>query len=125
MSMKVCVIGLGQVGLPTAKYILSKGFELWAYDVSPNAVLRAKERGIDKATNNWSEIPDVEVYVICVSTMLKGGSPDLSSIFDACKKIAEKNYLQSLISIESTIIPGTSKKIYKEVFNGKVYLVRG
>jgi UDP-N-acetyl-D-mannosaminuronate dehydrogenase len=73
--MKVCILGLGEVGLPTAKYILSRGFEVYGYDISSVAIKRAKGEGILRATNIWDEIPPVDIYVICVSTLLKGEVP--------------------------------------------------
>jgi len=121
--MKVCVLGLGEVGLSTAKYILSRDIEVWGYDISPNAIKNARDSGICNATSNWDEVPDAEVYVICVSTTLRESSPDVSSVFRACERIAEKNYKPSLISIESTIVPGTSRRVYEEIFDKQAYLV--
>jgi len=121
--MKVCVLGLGQVGNPTARYILKKGLEVWGYDTNPIAIEKAKEEGILRATRNWYEIPPVDIYVICVSTMLKGDIPDLSPIFDVCEKISQKAHSSSLVSIESTIMPGTSKKIYENIFSKSINLV--
>jgi UDP-N-acetyl-D-mannosaminuronate dehydrogenase len=31
LPTRVGIIGLGQVGLPTAKYIIDKGLEVWGY----------------------------------------------------------------------------------------------
>ena len=123
MNLKVCVLGLGEVGLPTAKYILDKGLDVFGYDISPIAVKRAKKEGISKVTYIWDEIPPVDVYVICVSTLLKNNVPDFSPIFDVCKKISRKANSHSLVSIESTIIPGTSRKVYENIFNKNVKLV--
>ncbi|MGB9693272.1 MAG: NAD(P)-binding domain-containing protein, partial [Fervidobacterium sp.] len=119
--MRTCIIGLGQVGLPTAVYVLRKNLEVWGYDVNPITVERAKKEGI-LATYNWQEIPPRDVYVICVSTMLKGDTPDLSPIFDVCKNIAKKAH-PSLVSIESTLIPGVCRKIYENIFNKNINLV--
>jgi len=121
-SLKVCVIGLGEVGLPTAKYCLERGLKVYGYDINPNTISRAKIFGI-LADTRWNEIPPVDAYIICVSTLLREGIPDLSHIFDVCEKIAEKKSSSPLVSIESTIIPGTSRKIYNEIFNRKVNLI--
>ena len=121
--MKICVLGLGEVGLPTAKYILNRGFEVYGYDISPAAIKRAREEGVLKATNVWDEVPPVDVYVICVSTLLKDDTPDLSPVFDVCEKISKKASSYSLVSIESTIIPGTSRKIYENIFNKNINLI--
>jgi nucleotide sugar dehydrogenase len=121
--MKVCVLGLGEVGLPTAKYILRKGLEVYGYDINPIVVKRAKEEGVLKATSSWDEVPPVDVYIICVSTLLKEDAPDLSPVFDVCERIAQRVSSSSLVSIESTVIPGTSRKVYESIFNKKVKLV--
>ncbi|MGY0287370.1 MAG: NAD(P)-binding domain-containing protein [Candidatus Methanodesulfokora washburnensis] len=123
LNIKVCVVGLGEVGLPTAKYILNRSFEVYGYDISPTAIKRAKEEGILKATDIWDEVPPVDVYIVCVSTLLKGDMPDLSPVFDVCEKISKKASSHSLVSIESTIIPGTSRKIYENIFNKNISLI--
>ena len=123
LDLKVCVLGLGEVGLPTAKYILNHGLNVYGYDISITAVERAKREGISKATHIWDEVPPVDVYVICASTLLKGDAPDLSPIFDVCEKISKRADPNSLVSIESTIVPGTSRKIYEDLFNRNINLV--
>jgi len=120
--MKVCVIGLGEVGLPTAKYCLDRGLRVYGYDINSNTVNRAKTFGLF-AYNEWNKIPLVDAYIICVSTGFKRELPDLSPIFDVCEKIADKASFSTLVSIESTIIPGTSRKIYNKIFKRNVKLV--
>jgi UDP-N-acetyl-D-mannosaminuronic acid dehydrogenase len=123
--MKVCVIGLGEVGLATAKYIADKKLDLWGYDISSVAVKRAKEAGILKVTQNWDDVPLVDVYLICIYTGLKGEAPDLSAIFDVCEKIKVKttSSAKPLVSIESTIVPGLCKQVFKEIFDEHIHLV--
>lgn len=119
-SFRVCVVGLGEVGLPTALYIKEKGFEVWGYDISDAAVERAKRNGI-RARNDLREIPSMDTYVICVSTGLRNSKPDMSSIYDICSKIAQIER-PNLISVESTVVPGTCRKVY-EIFGKNVNLV--
>jgi UDP-N-acetyl-D-mannosaminuronic acid dehydrogenase len=120
--MKVCVCGIGEVGYPTAEYIQDKGLEVWGYDTDPFVIKVAKEKGALRATSNWCEIPSVDVYIICVSSS-KGNVGDRSSVFDVCKKISQKASSQSLVSIESTILPGTSRTVYEEIFKRKINMV--
>ncbi len=62
---KVLVIGLGQLGLPVAKYVKDRGFDVYGYDISTKALERAeKTAGIKKAIN----FSGFDVYIICVST---------------------------------------------------------
>jgi nucleotide sugar dehydrogenase len=121
--MKICVLGLGEVGLPTALYMVRK-HEVWGYDIASSAVNRAKDNGLHVATKNWSEIPSMDVYVVCVSTRLSNdGTPDLSPVFDCCEKIACVADKPTLVSIESTIVPLTSRKIYQDIFEKRIALV--
>lgn len=123
--MKVCVLGLGEVGFPTAKYVLDKGLDVCGYDVDLPAVERAKKAGIVRAATVWNEIPSADVYLICVSTGFKEDVPDLSSIFDVCEKIKEKAGLsaRSLVSIESTVIPGLCRRVFRDIFEERMRLV--
>lgn len=121
--MKTCVLGLGVVGLPAAKYALGIGLEVWGYDINPASVKQAKEQGISRATVTWDEIPPVDVYIICVSTTQRNSMPELSPVFDVCQKISQKVLPPSLVSIESTVIPGTCKRIYEDIFGRKINLV--
>jgi len=123
--MKVCVLGLGEVGFSTAKYVVDKELDVWGYDIDLKAVKRAKKMGIRNATDVWDEIPSVDVYLICVSTGIRADVPDLSPVFDVCEKINKKACLSScpLVSIESTILPGLSQRVFRDIFKEHVRLV--
>jgi UDP-N-acetyl-D-mannosaminuronic acid dehydrogenase len=104
--MKVQVIGLGTVGLPTALHI-SKFFETVGYDISMEAEAKAARHGLHVEHS----ITPADVYVATVSTGLKpNGEPDMSAIYDVCGKIATLNR-NALISIESTVSVGTCRKV--------------
>jgi nucleotide sugar dehydrogenase len=121
--MKVCVIGLGQIGFPVAAYVASKGLYVYGYDINPATVERAVKEAKIKASSAWTQVPKADVYIVSVTTGQINDQPDLSAVFEVCKKIAEKADAKTLIAIESTIIPGTSKKIFQEIFKGKTLLV--
>jgi len=122
--VKVCVLGLGEVGFTTAKYVFDKGLDVLGYDIDLTAVERTKKAEI-RATNVWDEIPSVDVYLICVSTGIKGEVPDLSPVFDVCEKIKGKASLSAypLVSIESTVIPGLCRRVFRDIFEEHVHLV--
>jgi nucleotide sugar dehydrogenase len=121
--MKAAVIGLGQVGLPVAQYAHVKGLEVWGYDISSTTVERAAKTEKFNVTSSWKDVPQVDAYIVCVTTGQVDGSPDLSAVFDVCKKISQKASPSSLVSIESTIIPGTCKKIFETLFENRINLV--
>ena len=109
---KILIVGLGQLGLPVAKYVKEKGFDdVYGYDISPKAIDRAeKTAGIKKAT----DFSDFDVYIVCVSThkpedMFSPYIEGLLSVVDRISKEAKRD--GALVSIESTIPRGTSSKV--------------
>jgi nucleotide sugar dehydrogenase len=120
--MQICVLGLGEIGLSTAKYCRDKGLKVFGYDISKDAAKRANQQGI-YAFFEWQKVPEVDVYLICVSTWNANKQHDLSPVFDISKKISSRTNKESLVSIESTIVPGVSRKIYNLIFHGNVKLV--
>ena len=54
---KILVIGLGQLGLPVAKYVKDRGFDVYGYDISTKAIERAeKTAGIKKAVITLADL---------------------------------------------------------------------
>lgn len=107
MISRVCVIGIGVIGLPTALHI-SKFYDVVGYDINPKAVENAKEMGLNSTCD---ELPYADIYVIAVTTSInEDETPDMSNIYDVCNKISQVNP-ESLVCIESTISIGTSRKI--------------
>jgi len=47
---KVLIIGLGQLGLPVAKYIKEKGFDTYGYDINSDAMEIAERTIKNKKT---------------------------------------------------------------------------
>ncbi len=111
---KVVVIGLGQLGLPVAKYVKEMGFDAYGYDINEKAMECAQSNyGIKKASN----FNDFDVLIICVSTHRPDDmfSPQIDSLLSVMEKISREAKSGALISIESTIPKGTSKKVFEKV----------
>ena len=118
---KVVVIGLGQLGLPVAKYIKERGFDVFGYDINAFTMDRAeKEHGIKKS-NDFS---DMDVFVICVSTHKPDDifAPYLDGLYSVVHKISNEARNGTLLSIESTISCGTSKKVF-EMLDHRLHVV--
>jgi len=109
--MKVCVVGLGEVGLPTALHYESLNIWTIGYDISRDATEKARAQGLT-ATSEWGKVPDVDVYVICVDTNIRNG---VDAVFDVCHKIKERS--PQLVSIESTILVGTTRLVWEDIFD--------
>ncbi len=65
----ILIVGLGQLGLPVAKYVKERGFETCGYDVNPKAMDFAEQKAGIKKVSNLSEF---DVYILCVSTHKPG-----------------------------------------------------
>src|SRR6476661_7984978 len=119
---KVIIIGLGQLGLPVARYVKEKGFDdVYGYDISPKAMERAEKiAGIKKA----NDLSDFDVYILCVSThkpddMFTPQIEGLLSIVERISKEARRD--GALVSIESTIPRGTSARVF-EMLNYRLHV---
>ena len=111
---KVVVIGLGQLGLPVAKFVKEKGFDAYGYDINEKAMQIAESNyGIKKATT----FSDFDVLIICVSTHRPDDifSPQVDGLMSVVEKISREAKTGAVISIESTIPKGTSKKVFEKV----------
>jgi UDP-N-acetyl-D-mannosaminuronic acid dehydrogenase len=115
----VCIVGLGVIGFPTALHI-SKYHKVIGYDINPEKVKDASNHFF--ATTEWSEVPESDVYVVCVNTWYRNGKPDMSAVELVCQKISESLIRKALISIESTVLVGTTRGIYEDVFKRQHYV---
>jgi UDP-N-acetyl-D-mannosaminuronic acid dehydrogenase len=124
MTLKVLINGLGQLGLAAAKYVKERGFDTYGYDINTEAMeIAHRSAGIKQVTDFSSH--DFDVYVICVSTHKPDDifSPQIDGILSIADKISrEAKKDGALISIESTIPKGTSKKVF-ELLNHRLHVV--
>jgi phosphoglycerate dehydrogenase-like enzyme len=64
---KGLILGLGQLGLPIAKYVKGRGFDTYGYDINREAIETANTvAGIKQVTDFGSD--DFDVYIISIST---------------------------------------------------------
>lgn len=124
----VCVIGLGYIGLPTASFLATKGYQVTGVDVSPNVVdtinqgnIHIVEPDLDilvkSAVNSGNlkaslEPTSADIFIIAVPTPFKDNhQPDLSYVEAATKKIAPLVKPGNLIILESTSPVGTTDRV--------------
>ncbi len=116
----VLVIGLGQLGLPVAKYVKESGFETFGYDINPLRVENAEKNYGIKSIDRFD---DIDVFILCVSTHDPNDeyTPYVDGLFSLAQKISREAKNGSLVSIESTVPKGTSKKIF-EILNHRLHV---
>jgi UDP-N-acetyl-D-mannosaminuronic acid dehydrogenase len=118
---KVLVVGLGQLGLPVAKYVKERGFDTYGYDTSPRAVEMAQKTAAIEEAPNFGEF---DVFILCVSTHKPDDmfSPQIDGLLSIAEKISKEAKSGALVSIESTIPKGTSKKVF-DTLNHRMHVV--
>lgn len=134
----VLFIGLGQLGLPVAKYVMERGYDTYGYDISIKSMEHAKKTiGIKTLapleggknapniiTNDFGS-EDFDAFIICVSTHKPDDifSPQIEGLLSIAEKISrEAKKDGALVSIESTIPKGTSRKV-SEILNHRLHVV--
>ena len=117
---KVLVIGLGQLGLPVAKYVKQRGFETFGYDMNSERMKQAEKNFGIKSIEQFD---DIDVFILCVSTHDPDDeyTPYVDGLFELARKISKEAKNGSLVSIESTVPKGTSKKIF-EILNHRLHV---
>jgi UDP-N-acetyl-D-mannosaminuronic acid dehydrogenase len=118
---KVLIIGLGQLGIPVARYVSEKGFDTYGYDISHKAIERAVKTAAVKEAIDFSEF---DVYILCVSTHKSDDmfSPQIDGLLSIVERISREAKDGALVSIESTIPKGTSKEVF-ELLNHRLHVV--
>ena len=125
---RICVMGLGYIGLPTASLIATKGFSVLGVDVNRN-IVDCVNRGephisepdldllVKSAVHSGhlvaaSEPGPADAFIISVPTPFKGDhEPDLSCVESAVRAIAPAITSGNLIVLESTSPVGTTEMI--------------
>lgn len=126
--MKVCIVGLGYIGLPTAAVIAARGIEVLGFDVSQIAVdavnagsahivepglsdLVAQVVNAGKLRASINPAP-ADVFVVAVPTPFTDDrQPDLKYIKSAIKAIAPFVAKGNLIVLESTSPVGATEQM--------------
>ncbi|MDW0181584.1 MAG: NAD(P)-binding domain-containing protein [Nitrososphaeraceae archaeon] len=118
---KILVIGLGQLGLPVAKYVKEKGFDVYGYDNNERAMDNAEKQYGIKKIDNFS---DIDVFIVCISTHREDdiSSPQIDGLMAITRKIAKEATNGKLVSIESTVPRGTTRKMF-EILEHRFHVV--
>ncbi len=127
---KLCVVGLGYVGLPTAAVFASRGLDVIGIDVKPDTVelinkgrVHITEPDLDILVNGavssgklraTTQIEAADVFILAVPTPFsKDHKPDLSYLEAATTSVASVLEPGNLVILESTSPVGTTEKISK------------
>ena len=136
-TLKVSVIGLGYVGLPLSLLIAKKKFTVCGIDIDKKKILKtykndyfSKKINIKykksweknfKIFNNYKNIGHSDLVIICVPTPLTSDKkPDLSYLKSVLNSLKENISKGTLIALESTSYPGTTKEFFIDPFKNEL-----
>lgn len=127
-EIKICVVGLGYVGLPLARLFSTK-FPTIGYDINQervNRLMQGKDdtlevddfllqEAIDKnnfyCTTDIEKIKDCNFYVVTVPTPVdKHNNPDLTPLRKASETIGKVISRGDIVVYESTVYPGVTEE---------------
>jgi UDP-N-acetyl-D-mannosaminuronic acid dehydrogenase len=128
MKEKVCIMGLGYIGLPTAALLATKGYQVHGVDVKPEVVeiinkglihivepeLDAFVKSAVQSGNLKAALkPDfADIFIITVPTPVdKQNNPDITYVIEAAKAIAPCIREGNFVILESTSPIGTTEKM--------------
>ena len=125
---KICIVGLGYVGLPLAARFSLKGFDVIGFDINEIRVEELRNN-IDynndielahlvafnlnsQITSNSSDIKDCNIFIVTVPTPInKDKTPNLEPVIGSSKLIGSIMTKGSIVIYESTVYPGVTDDI--------------
>lgn len=127
-NFKICIIGLGYVGLPLARLFSTK-YPTVGYDfnesrvkalmeghdatleVDDNLLKEAIEKHGFVCTSNMDAIKDCNVYIVAVPTPVdENNRPDLTPLVGASETVGKVIQKGDIVIYESTVYPGVTEE---------------
>ena len=127
-TLRVCVVGIGRIGLPTALSFAKSGLQTIGVDINENLVSTInsgvfplkdepgyeeifndviKNKMFSATTKIEDAIPNSDLILLSLPTpMDKNNVPDYSALRDSASKLSNFLSPNSLIIVESTVEPG-------------------
>ena len=128
MNKKICIIGLGYVGLPLA-HAFSKKFKVVGFDINKPRVDELSS-GYDRTleltsdevkesiangmvySTNIDDIKDCNVYIVTVPTPIDSSNrPDLTPLIKSSQTIGKVLKKDDIVIYESTVYPGVTEEV--------------
>ena len=126
-GIKICVIGLGYVGLPLARLFSTK-YKTVGFDMNParvaalmaghDATLEVSDELLQSAirdngfvcTSDLEDIRDCNFYVVAVPTPVdENNNPDLTPLYGASTTVGKVISKGDIVVYESTVYPGVTE----------------
>ena len=127
-DFKICIVGLGYVGLPLAARFSLKGFSVIGFDINEERInqlinqidinndISSKNLEIltmnAKLSSKIKDIKDSNIYIITVPTPInQDKTPDLAPLITSSEIVGSIMKKGSIVIYESTVYPGVTDEI--------------
>ena len=147
-NLKICVIGVGRIGLPTALSFAKSGLPTIGVDINSDLVSKINsndyplkdEPGYDivfdqvitnkkfyASTKIEDVVPNSNVILLSLPTPMNNqNTPDYSALKSVAKQLGDLLKFNSLVVVESTIEPGfIENELIQIIESGKKHLIAG
>ena len=139
-NYKICIIGLGYVGLPLATRFSLKGFDVLGFDINKTRIEDLRN-SIDtnndmssseivnllegcKLSSNEEDLKDRNIYIVTVPTPInEDKTPDLNPIIHSSELVGKYISKGSIVIYESTVYPGVTDDVCTPILEKESGLV--
>ena len=125
---KICIVGLGYVGLPLAHAFAEKDYEVIGFDINQpriDELSSGYDRTLEltkeqitevkdtlKYSSNVDDIKDSNIYIVTVPTPIdKNNKPDLTPLVKSSQTIGKVLKQDDIVIYESTVYPGVTEEV--------------
>jgi nucleotide sugar dehydrogenase len=135
-QIKICVVGVGTIGLPLATFLAKEGFQVVGLDISQKRVdeinsarvvyeytdiledVVLKQKKLQATVNPKDALHGVEAIFVCVPTPLNDKMEmDVKNLIDVANRITPYLVRGMTLIFESSVAIGTTKEISKTIEN--------
>ena len=127
MNKKICIIGLGYVGLPLATAFATK-YDVVGFDINQPRI-EELSKGYDRTleleeeqllavkdkliySSNIEDIKDCNIYIVTVPTPIDSSNrPDLTPLIKSSQTIGKVLKKDDIVIYESTVYPGVTEEV--------------
>ncbi len=127
MDIKICIVGLGYVGLPLA-HAFAKKYKVVGFDINKTRIEELKEgydrtlelnkeqlKEVENKISYSSNIKDIEnsnFYIVTVPTPIDDSNrPDLTPLIKSSQMIGKVLKKDDIVVYESTVYPGVTEEV--------------
>lgn len=126
---KICVIGLGQIGLPLSVVLANNKLNVIGFDKDKQKIIKLKKNSIPFYEENLKDLFlnvrkqksleltssfkfNAQIYIVCIGTQIINKKNNIQNLLNLLETVLKKIFIGDLICIRGTTSLGDMQKIY-------------